>query len=125
MNRTVNFKELRTFPYTRTENICNNITNGVPPSRISQQPTIFPQPIGFSQVPTILQRRQPLIQESLPYIDPISTHVYPLTDIQSHGLDSICIPIDMNLPESIQNRIPDSRQSHKKSGRGILNYKIL
>ena len=119
----VNFKELRTFPYTRTENIYNNIENGVPSSRISQQPTIFPQPIGFSQVPTILQRRQPLIQESLPYIDPISTHVYPTSDIRSHGLDSIYIPIDMILPESMENRIPDSRQSHNKSG--VLNYKML
>jgi hypothetical protein len=122
---TGNFQEIRSFPYTRYENIYNNSDNGVPPSRISQQPTIFPQPIGFSQVPTILQRRQPLIQEPLPYIDPMSTHVFPLTDIQSQGLDTICIPIDMIIPDSMENRIPDSRQSHKKSGRGILNYKML
>jgi hypothetical protein len=121
----VNVHELRIFPYSRYENTYNTLDNGLLPSRVSQQPKIFPQPIGFSQVPTILQRRQPLIQESLPYIDPRSTHVYPLTDILSHGVDTTCVPIELMLPDTMQNRIPDLGQSHNKSGPSILNYKML
>ena len=106
---------LRVFPYHHNDIEDGTLYSCALSSRISHQPTVFLQPIGFSKIPSIMQRRQPLIPET-------ETRIHPQIDSRSNQIDHIRVPIELMLTDRIEDRISSSRQSTPLN---FLNYKML